>query len=109
MALFYPGLPCSICGKPILEGQNKVMFSPFVSNEADPLFPFNDGVFHSECFQNHPLAHAAKTRYAEVRDKSKPENRRCPVCRQMITDPDDYLPIGHLTDDVSHPLYRFNY
>jgi hypothetical protein len=48
-------------------------------------------------------------RYKEVLENSKPSNRRCLVCGQVITNPDDYLGLGLLTDDRAHPLYQYNH
>lgn len=109
MAIFIEGMKCRLCDRPIMKGQAMVSFSPFVANEVDPLFRFNDGVFHEECFEKEPLAELAEVRYAEVSEQSKPEKRRCRVCDKLIVDPDDYLPLGHLTDDTQHPLHQFNY
>jgi hypothetical protein len=91
------------------ESHSKVFFAPFVGNEADPLLKFSDGVFHEECFRRDPLANAAQQRWREFTEQNKPAQRRCYVCQQSITNPDDYFPLGHLTDDASHPLHRFNY
>jgi len=109
MAILIEGMKCSLCSRSMTKSQATVSFSPFVSNEADPLFRFSDGVFHKECFQKEPLAEMAKARCVEVREQSIPENRRCRVCGKTIVNPDDYLPLGHLTNDRLHPLYQFNY
>jgi predicted nucleic acid-binding Zn ribbon protein len=108
MAILIEGMKCSLCGKPMTKGEETISFSAFVSNEADPLVRFSDGIFHVECFRKHPSAHAVEARYAEVREKNKPENRRCVVCGKSISDPDDFFSLGYLTDEVSHPLYRLN-
>jgi len=31
------------------------------------------------------------------------------VCSKLITNPDDYFTIGHLTDNSASPLYAYNY
>ena len=107
MALLLRGTPCPLCGKPILEVEQSVMFPPFVANEADPLWRFSDGAFHADCFYRESLALAAERRLAEVREASA--RRACYVCGEQITEPDDYVPFGNLTDDQNHPLHRFNY
>ena len=109
MAIFIEGMPCRLCNKPMVKGQKVVAFSPFVTNEADPLSFFSDCVFHAECFQNHPQAADAEARHHEALEKNKPASRRCLVCSQPITTPDDYFPLGYLTDDAAHPLHRFNF
>jgi hypothetical protein len=109
MAILVRGMKCQLCGCPMLNEHSVVTFSPFVANEADPLFFFSDGAFHSECFHKHPLADKAEIRHREVLESRKPINRRCLICGNLITEPNDYLPFGHLTDDATHPLHRFNY
>ena len=85
------------------------MFSPFVGNEADPLHVFSDAVIHADVFWTHPLAAKAQARYDEALQRTAPGNRRCLICRQLVTDPDNYLGLGHLVEDRAHSLYRFNY
>ena len=109
MAIFVPGIRCSLCGRAIQSADDAVMFSPFVSNQADPLYVFNDAVVHVACFREHPLAEAARARYEEVRERTNPKNRLCFVCGEQITNPDDYLAFGHLVDDPKHPLHSLNY
>ena len=31
------------------------------------------------------------------------------VCREEILNPDDYLSVGHFSDDFKASIYRFNY
>lgn len=107
--LIYGKTECPLCGKPIWEGQKVVAFSPFVDNELDPLWMFNDGAFHAGCFYEHPLAEEAQRRYQEIRKRHGPDNRFCVVCKREIRDPDDYFAVGHLVENVLHPLYRYNY
>lgn len=109
MAILVRGMKCQLCGRPLLDSDPVAMFSPFVVNEADPLFLFSDGAFHRDCFMKHPLAAKAEARHHEVVESRKPANRRCLICGDLITDPDDYLAFGHLTDDVTNPLHRLNY
>ena len=100
---------CSICGKVLEEGQEIVMFSPFVSNEMDPLWMFSDAAFHASCFQEHPLAKDALKRSEELMKHTGPGNHTCVVCKEEIKDFDDYFALGHLLSDPAHPLYRYNY
>lgn len=108
MAILIEKMKCGLCGNPIMKGESTVSFSSFISNEAAPLFHFSDSAFHRGCFEKHPSARAVEARYAEVREQNKPENRRCLVCRRIITNPDDFFFLGCLTDDSSNPLYRLN-
>ncbi|MDR1191180.1 MAG: hypothetical protein LBK60_05875 [Verrucomicrobiales bacterium] len=109
MAIFIPGMCCSISGRVIKSADEVVMFSPFVSNQADPLHAFSDAVIHIEVFRKHPLMAQVQTRYEECRQQNLPKSRLCLVCGKQITDPDDYLGLGHLVDDKRHKLNRFNY
>jgi hypothetical protein len=107
--LFYGKTECPLCGKVVNKGQDIVSFPAFVGNELDPLWMFNDASFHAECFNEHPLAQNAKSRYAEIRERQGAGNRFCVVCKQEIRDPDDYFAVGHLVEDVLDPLYLYNY
>ena len=109
MAILVSGALCPLCGRPMLKGQKTVTFSPFVANESDPLWKFSDGAFHEECFQRDPLADAAERRWREFDERRAPAHRRCYICEKPITNPDDYVPFVHLTDDPSHPLHRLNF
>ncbi len=109
MALFIPGMQCVLSGRTITSVNEAVMFPPFVSNEADELFVFSDAVVHADIFREHPLASRAQARYEEFHERMAPANRLCVACGQRITDPDDYLCLGHLIADSTQALHRFNY
>jgi hypothetical protein len=109
MAVFIPGMHCSISGRRIDSADDAILFPPFVSNEADPLYIFSDGVFHRDAFAAHPLAKSALGRLEEARTRISPMKRLCIVCGEEIRDPDDYLGLGHLTDNASDFLQQFNY
>ena len=109
MAIVVFGTPCPLCGGSIEEGQEVVMFPPFIENEIDPLWLFNDAVFHENCFCCHSLAAQAEARYAEMKQKLQSGPKICAVCGDVISNPDDYFVIGYLTADRTHPLYQYNY
>jgi len=109
MAIFIPGIRCAISGQTIESADDAVVFSAFVSNQADPLHVFSDAVVHIETFRKHPLATKAQKRYEEFRMRTAPKARLCRICGRQITDPDDYFGLGFLVDNTSHQLYRFNY
>lgn len=90
---------CSICGKPLLNGDGIVTFSPFVANEADPLYFFSDGAFHERCFTEDPRASAAQERFNELQKRTAPGARKCAVCGEEIRDPGDYLSFGYIAAD----------
>jgi hypothetical protein len=100
---------CVISGRPISSLSEAIAFPPFVANEADPLFAFSDAVVHVDVFRAHPLAARAEARVEEATRRTAPENRRCLICGDIITNPDDYVGLGYLVDDPRSPLYRFNY
>jgi hypothetical protein len=109
MAILVYGVLCRLCGKPMLRGQDLVMFPPFVANEADPLLKFSDGAFHRECFLSDPLSGRAESRLAEIKERSNRADWVCPVCGKLINDPDDFFSLDHLTDDRLNPLHPLNY
>jgi hypothetical protein len=109
MALIVTGMPCRICGQPMNSSQGLTTFTAFVSNQSDPVFFFNDAAFHTTCFEKHPLAEKAMKRMDEVLEHCRYDKRICTVCNHIITDPDDYFGFFHLTEDVEHPLYPYNY
>ena len=100
---------CHFCGAVIQAGQEVISFPHFINNELDPLSVFDDGAFHLECFNIHPLAEKAQKRYEEILQRNGPANRECVVCKKQITNPDDYVTFGHLTDNSAAPLHDYNY
>lgn len=109
MAIFIPGICCALSGRPIGSVSEAVMFPAFVANEADALFVFSDAVILAEVFRTHPLAVDAQTRLEECLQRTAPNNRHCYVCNQLITNPDNYVGLGHLGENRSSPLDQFNY
>jgi hypothetical protein len=109
MAIFIPGMLCPVSGRRIDSAADAVMFGPFVNNEADPLYIFSDAVVHVEAFKNHPLGQKARARFIEASDAASPANRACYVCGRLISDPDNYVGLGHLVEDVTMSLHKFNY
>ena len=109
MATFVPGIRCSISGRAIPSADQAVAFPAFIANEADPLYVFSDAVVHIDAFRAHPLSAEVQSRYEEARARSAPTNRQCVICQNLIQDPEDYLGLGHLVSEPSHPLSGFNY
>jgi len=105
MPLFIPGkTKCKTCEKPIEHDDRHYGFSPFVSNNLDPLFIFNDAMVHEECGNNSPLVQKALERYRFVRSFSN----NCCITGEPIPMPDDLIVLGFLTEDSSHPLFPYN-
>ena len=100
---------CGICEKTIEAGQRIIAFPAFAPNELDPLRVFNDAAFHEECFYRHPLAEKALARKEKLFERTGPGHRFCLICGRDITNPDEYMIFGHLTDDETHALYQYNY
>jgi hypothetical protein len=109
MAIVIPGVRCAISGRPIGSVKDAVAFPAFIANEADPLHIFSDAVMHADVFRTHPLAAQVQARFEEARQHVAPNSRRCFVCTELITDPDNYIGLGHLVESRSSPLDRFNY
>lgn len=109
MALFVPGMSCAICGKPMLVASDTVALPAFVANRADPLFVFSDAIMHSTCFAKHPMSSEAQRWNSEARSHTKPSERVCAVCGNLIANPDDYFGTGLLTRDPANPLFVFNF
>jgi hypothetical protein len=109
MAIFVPGIRCSISGDKIESASDAVMFPSFVANEADPLYIFSDAVVRKAVFAAHPLAARAQARYEEFEHRTHPQARSCLICGQRITDPENYIGLGHLVDAPDHDLYSYNY
>lgn len=100
---------CPLCQMTIQEGENVVAFPAFVWNQCDPIFIFNDAACHAACFHRHLLAGYAQERYEALQKSVGPGLRECSICHHQITNPNDYLLVGHLTDDPEHFLHQFNY
>jgi endogenous inhibitor of DNA gyrase (YacG/DUF329 family) len=109
MTIFIEGSRCPLCGKPIINGQKSVLFPSFVANEADPLWRFSGRAFHEDCIQRDPLASAANLRLAQFNERRGPSNRQCQICNRTVTNPDEFVPFGHLTDDRCHALFKLNF
>lgn len=99
---------CGICGRALLKGEDIASFSPFVTNEADPLHFFSDAAFHESCLATHPRAAEARKRASELRSRTAPGCRKCVVCNEEIRDPDDYLSFGYIAEQPDN-LQRLNY
>jgi len=85
------------------------MFPPFVANIIDPLHFFSDNSFHLECL-NHVKNGKRTIKYADIRNlKTRPENRKCIVTQELITNESEHIFIPYLTSDKSSNLHKFNF
>ena len=107
MAIFVEGMKCSICNQLIMHEEEKINLPPFISNKNDSLFMFSDAVFHMHCFSNHVLAEKVKNRFNEFKMASG--QKVCLICNKKIENPDEYLGLGFLADNINSPLFRYNY
>ena len=100
---------CPLCDRVIKSGESTHSFPAFVVNEKDPCFIFSDCAFHEECVRQHKLGAYATQRVEGWVSKVGPGKRKCVVCQNEVTNPDDYLLVEHLSDDANDPLRAFNY
>lgn len=120
MARRFNGMPCGICGRPILEGQSKRMFPPFVANRRSPIALFNDAVVHTSCFESHPHFEAARADLERtLAQRTRP--RLCDLCGLDDVPPEtpprdapdafvrDFVIVQRITEDESQPAARFNF
>jgi hypothetical protein len=109
VALFFSGKTiCAICGKPVHDTEDPVLFPPFVPNRRDLLLVFNDAVVHRACLEAHPRGDEAVHRIRQIQVQTGPGKRKCVVCSQQILDPDDYFGTAYLAPDGTR-VGQFNY
>jgi len=108
MALFIPGLPCRLCGKPVASGEER-LFPAFCGNEADSVYFYNDAVVHQSCFERDPLAPAVEARLQESLATPLPAHQPCSVCGNLVSRPDEFFSFGHLTNDAGNRMHAWNY
>jgi hypothetical protein len=109
MAIFVPGIACSLCGMTIRSADEAVMFSPFVSDLSDRLHIFSDSVVHASCLAHHPLSAEAAKWHDEAVHRQKVTGRVCAACGRPVLDPDDYFATGLLARAPESPLFEFNF
>lgn len=53
MALYYEGMPCSICGEVVEpKGYDWFGVTHFMDDVNDPLYEYSDNIFHCRCYEN---------------------------------------------------------
>jgi len=88
-------------------GGAAVAFPPFVKNERDALYIFNDSAFHQACVDSHPKAQAAiAARHEAIEHRLR--RAVCVVCGERIEESKDSIWLGLLTSDSTNSLYEFN-
>jgi hypothetical protein len=100
---------CPLCGQVLTSRARALSFPAMVWNELDPLLLVSDATVHVSCLERHGLLEAALARMREVTETTGPGKRKCLVCGQQVTTPDEHLAFGHLTRDPKVPLFAFNY
>lgn len=109
MAMIILGLTaCCICGEHIDEARSFTAFPAFVLNENDPIFMFSDSACHDECIDGHVLSTTLKQRFNYWQNSTGPGNRKCSVCREEISSPNDYFMIDFLAPD-GFSASKYNY
>lgn len=110
MAIFIEdGTLCSLCGKTIKDGENAYALPAFVANAKDPLYFFNDSVFHKKCLLENSFGQKAIDLSEIFMERIRPENRICIVGKTKIKNIEDYVFIDLLTSETQEPLYRYNF
>lgn len=110
MALFTRGNLCKLCGVPMENRRDVIIFPHLVSNLHDPLFVFNGAALHKTCVNQHPWGKMAVRQKQFVHETILPNaNRECVLCHQKITDAAQLIATGILTHDTTNPLFRFNW
>lgn len=110
MALFTKGSQCKLCKLPMERRKDVIVFPHLVSNTHDPLFIFNNGVFHKTCVRQHPWGEMAVQQKQFVHETILPNTKReCVLCCNKIESPAQLVGTGILILDKKHPLYRFNW
>lgn len=89
--LLYENSKCFICNEVMHKNEDITSFPAIFVNEKLPLYSFNDASCHTECLIKHPHAKKAVIFAQEFTQKSKPENRKCEVCDEILVDYLDYF------------------
>jgi hypothetical protein len=109
MAVFVPGMKCTLCGLPMSAGDETVLFPPFVANRHDPLFKFSDAAVHALCLERDPLGSLASELRSAASRNADVSRRRCEACGELVSSPDDYVGFGLLTSNPASVLFPFNF
>lgn len=97
---------CALCSRVIMTRDGVVSFPPLTTDPTDPVFAFGDGAFHLSCIKAHPTGDSALRRLAVLLTALPPASRTCEVCGLPLSDPDEDLVLGILSEEL--PLSRFN-
>lgn len=100
---------CGLCNEKITDLESIFSFPPFIQNIKDPLYQFNDSVFHINCLNKHSFGKKAIELAKQYFYSVKPENRKCIVDEEIIEDVHDYIFMGVLTSNDEEDLYKFNF
>lgn len=98
---------CVLCRQTINDDSDFIGMPAFAFDSSDEHFLFNDAAVHRTCFERYPRRAALERRVAEAIENTRPSARRCVVCGEVVTDPDDHLRVPRLTNDED-PGARFN-
>lgn len=108
MALVFLGsTKCDLCWEVLNVADQIVTFPNEIQNKLDPLYSFNDQVYHLTCLMN-SLQLKDIDLFLKQYSLFK-RTRICVVCKQLITNPDEYLNLGFLTTDSKNPLFNYNF
>ncbi|WP_395373536.1 hypothetical protein [Marinicella sp. W31] len=110
MAIFIEGKSvCNLCGKTIDDTIEFSVPSIEIINELDHLNIFIDSTMHQHCINKDSRKKELLDLISQWIKNSGPGNRKCLVCSNEVTDPDNYFSIGYLTNNKESPLYKYNF
>ncbi len=103
---------CKLCGNVIQEDQNVLSYPEFTYSDIDPLAVFSGGVFHQDCVIQHELKEKLFERFKKIEEGYF--SKICVISNEKLNlsnvhHPDNHIYLGHLVDDKSSPLFRYNY
>lgn len=107
--IFYSLSKCPICNNALHESEDIIGFPPFVANQLDTLYVFNDSGCHRQCVVDHPHGRKAIGLSEKLIAATRPQNRICIISGALIDHPANYFCTGLLTSDEQEDLYKYNF
>ena len=96
---------CDVCSRTIGEGEDVLGVPPLISNSLDPLFKYNDRVFHVGCMEGTPDFQKLVSLITLWEDRSR--DKVSFLSGKVITSPDDFFILPYLGEAAR--LARFSF